>query len=180
MTNFKQKVLCDFVCWQLLFLMAAFFLFSPKSVEAVCPVCTVAVGTGLGLSRYLKISDLITGFWIGAFILSASFWLKNWLEKKWKKITAVSWLALAASYLIVFLPLFWSGAIISHSTNRILGIDKLLLGSIIGTAIFYLTVMLDHKIKEKRGGKVLFYYQKVVFPLVFLIIASLIIFFLKI
>lgn len=34
--------------------------------QAVCPVCTVAVGTGVGLSRWLGVDDTITGLWLGA------------------------------------------------------------------------------------------------------------------
>ena len=33
--------------------------------QAVCPVCIVAVGAGLGLSEYLGIDDTIAGVWIG-------------------------------------------------------------------------------------------------------------------
>jgi len=33
----------------------------PNFVFAQCPVCTVAIGVGVGLCRYLGIDDLITG-----------------------------------------------------------------------------------------------------------------------
>jgi hypothetical protein len=33
----------------------------PNFVLAQCPVCTVAIGVGVGLCRYLGIDDLITG-----------------------------------------------------------------------------------------------------------------------
>lgn len=42
----------------------------PNFVLAQCPVCTVAIGVGVGLCRYLGIDDLITGLWIGALLLA--------------------------------------------------------------------------------------------------------------
>jgi len=53
-----------------------------KSAFAVCPVCTVAVGAGLGLAEYFGIDDSISGLWIGALIVSMSIWTINWLNKK--------------------------------------------------------------------------------------------------
>ena len=47
----------------------------------MCPVCAVAVGVGLGLSRWLKIDDAISGLWIGALIVSLSFILAKWTKK---------------------------------------------------------------------------------------------------
>jgi len=41
----------------LLFLILSLIL--ANNAIAVCPVCTLAVGVGLGLSRWLKIDDLI-------------------------------------------------------------------------------------------------------------------------
>jgi len=52
--------------------------------KAVCPVCTVAVGAGLGFSRYLGIDDTISGIWIGGLMVSISFWTIDWMKtKKW-------------------------------------------------------------------------------------------------
>jgi len=45
----------------LLSIFAISFLFAEKAL-AVCPICTVAVGAGVGLSRWLGIDDTIN--WI--------------------------------------------------------------------------------------------------------------------
>jgi len=57
-------------------------LFTAQKVLAVCPLCTVAVGAGVGLSRWLGIDDVITGLWIGGLIVSLIAWSENWLDKK--------------------------------------------------------------------------------------------------
>ncbi len=42
--------------------LSIFGLFiTPFVTKAVCPVCTVAIASGVGLCRYLGIDDLISG-----------------------------------------------------------------------------------------------------------------------
>jgi hypothetical protein len=65
----------------LLFIFAISFLFAEKAL-AVCPICTIAVGAGVGLSRWLGIDDAITGLWVGGLIVSMITWTESWLEKK--------------------------------------------------------------------------------------------------
>jgi len=58
-------------------------------------------------------------------------------------------------------PLYWAG-LIGHPFNTILGIDKLIFGSILG-ALLLLWVYLEIKSKTNKG-KQLFNYQKGGFP----------------
>jgi len=56
-----------------------------KPVLAVCPLCTVAVGAGLGVSRVIGIDDAISGIWIGGLIISGGLWMGDFIKKKkWK------------------------------------------------------------------------------------------------
>ncbi len=48
----------------------------------MCPVCTIAVGAGIGLSRWLGVDDLISGLWIGGLIVSLIGMTILWLNKK--------------------------------------------------------------------------------------------------
>ena len=60
-------------------------IFFIKPVQAVCPVCTVAVGAGVGISRLIGIDDSITGVWIGGLIISSGLWMGDFIrKKKWK------------------------------------------------------------------------------------------------
>ena len=45
-----------------------------SAADAVCPVCTVAVGAGLEGMRLLGVDDVITGIWAGGLTLSLFFW----------------------------------------------------------------------------------------------------------
>jgi len=48
----------------------------------MCPVCTVAVGAGIGLSRWFGVDDLVSGLWIGGLIVSLIGMTFLWLNKK--------------------------------------------------------------------------------------------------
>lgn len=51
---FKNKL-------KLIFPTILSFSFMPLIAKAVCPVCIVAVASGVGLCRFLGIDDAITG-----------------------------------------------------------------------------------------------------------------------
>jgi hypothetical protein len=150
------------------------FLFLAKPVQAVCPVCTVAVGSALGISRLLGIDDLVSSLWIGALILSSSLWMSDYLMKKdsYKKY-ANPYQISALFYLLVIIPLYFTGTI-GSPTNIFLGVDKILLGIIFGSLIFLLSIFLDKRVREIKG-KQLFNYQKVIFPLALLLIVSILV-----
>jgi hypothetical protein len=144
--------------------------------HAVCPVCTVAVGAGLGLAEWLGIDDSISGLWIGALIVSMSIWTINWLNGKNIRFTGRKILIFAAYYLIVVGPLFWKGKI-GHPLNRLCGIDKLLFGIILGSLLFAVGVTFHNYIRKRNENKSYFKGQKIAFAVIPLIIASIILYF---
>ncbi len=165
------------------------FLLTPSPVLAVCPVCTVAVVAGLGISRALGIDDTVTSIWIGGLILSSAFWTIDWIEKsKFKeKVFAfackvkcgvtekqsLTFYVTLAYYLLVFIPLILDHTI-GKTLNTFWGVDKILLGTAIGSVVFLIGISLDKLVRKVRDGKQLFHFQKVVFPVSMLIISSLI------
>ena len=159
------------------------FLFAPLSpaYAMICPVCTLAVGAGLGLSRYLGIDDAISGIWAGALVISISFWFCNWLKKKNYKFLKfikeryLIYLSIIFWTAFTYIPL-WKTVIIGHPFNVIWGIDKLIFGGIMGAATFLLAVYADKKVRKVKG-KQLFNYQKVIIPISFLMIISLLMYF---
>jgi hypothetical protein len=156
-------------------------LIFPGAALAVCPICTVAVGAGLGLSRYFGIDDAVSGIWIGGLMVSVSLWTVDWLQKKnWKfvkKLNNKTIVPLSFLFWVIltYPPLFWAG-IIGHPFNTILGIDKLIFGSVLGIMAFLLGFFADKKVRKMKGAQ-LFIYQKVVFPVVSLILVSLVVYF---
>jgi hypothetical protein len=150
-----------------------FSLFYAWPAKAICPVCTIAVGAGIGLSRYLGIDDAITGAWIGGLIISIALWTDNWLKGKNKNIAYQKILLIIVYYAVVILPLYWKN-IIGHPFNKICGVDKILFGIIFGSLGFWLGSELHLYLKKRNGDKVYFPFQKVAFGLAPLIILSLV------
>jgi hypothetical protein len=153
--------------------LLSFLIFFPKFVFAFCPVCTVTVGTGVGLCRYLGIDDLISGIWIGGFLMSLVIWTIEWLEKKKIKFLFRKPLVLIFWYAIAIWPLS-TFEIIGHPQNKFLGIDKLIFGIVSGSIAFLLSLLSQKFLLKKNKGKVFFPFQKVVIPISFLVILSLI------
>jgi len=158
------------------FLIASVTLFSAKIASAICPICTIAVGAGVGLSRWLGIDDTVTGLWIGALIVSSIWWTINWMNGKNIRFKGRKILLILMYYLVIIIPLYWSG-IIGHYYNKIWGVDKLIFGIIIGSIVFLISVLWYQNLKKKNGDRAYFPFQKVAMPVGFLAIFSLIFYF---
>lgn len=150
------------------------FLF-PVSVNAVCPVCTVAVAGGLGMSRWIGIDDTVTGIWIGGVILSSGLWLADWMGKKGWKMPFKELVSIILFYLFVIPPLYWT-KMIGVRGNILWGIDKIVLGIVIGSTLFLCGVWLDKWLRSMNQGKVYVYFQKVIAPVFLLTLGSFILY----
>lgn len=146
-----------------------------RSVFATCPVCVVAVGGGLWLAGTLGIDDLIVSIWIGALVTA----LATVLAGKFKKIklpqAEVSWSVIF--YFLTLATLQLQGKL-NNPYCRIFGVCKIWLGITVGTLVFLLGVFLDRFLRTKNEGKVFFPFQKVVLPVVAVLLVSLIFYFL--
>ena len=162
----------------LLFIFAVSFLFAKKAL-AVCPICTIAVGAGVGLSRWLGIDDAITGLWVGGLIVSMITWTESWLDKKNIHFRGRILANVLVYYALIVIPLYYSG-IIGNPLNTLCacGLDKLLFGIIAGSLAFWFGASWYYYLKEKNKGHAYFPFQKVVMPIAPLIILSIIFYFL--
>lgn len=152
----------------LLFLL---MLALPAPAHAVCPICTLAVAGGLGLSRWLGIDDTITGIWIGGLIISSALWLADWIKRKSWKVPYPEVLSIILMILLVIPPLYWSD-LIGLPGNTFWGVDKVILGTLIGSLLFMVGVWLDKYLRTTNEGKVYVYYQKVIAPVFLLTLGS--------
>jgi hypothetical protein len=151
--------------------LTIFSLFLAEKALAFCPVCTVAVGAGLGLCRWLGVDDVLSGIWIGGLIVSLVGWTLTWLEKKQIRFP-LRWLVVSAFYYsMIIVPLYFMG-IVGHPLNTFWGTDKLILGMIFGTLAFVLAWLVNEGLRKMNQGKVFFPFQKVVIPILFLIITT--------
>lgn len=154
-----------------------FLLFSPLFVKAVCPVCAVVAAGGLGLSRWLGIDDTISGTLIGGILMSLVIWTIEWLDKRKIRFLFRKPLILLFWYTITIWPLLSFG-IVGQEKNKFLGIDKLIFGIIFGSIFFLFGFFVDIFLKKKNCQRAYFPFQKVVIPILFLVILSFILYFL--
>lgn len=156
-------------------LLGFVLLASATKTLAFCPICTFAVAGGVGLSRWLGIDDTITGLWIGAFIVSTVMWTNAYLKSRGLKFFGYQAIVTILYYALIFIPLY-KYQILGHHLNRLWGIDKLLLGTAIGSVGFLLGIIGYNSIKKKRG-KAHFHFQKIVMAILPIIILSAIFYF---
>ncbi|MBN1684722.1 MAG: hypothetical protein JW855_04750 [Gammaproteobacteria bacterium] len=152
------------------------FLFL-STAYAVCPLCTIAVGAGVGFSHWLGIDDTITGLWIGGLTISLIIWTIDWLSVKNIRFYGRKLLVIAGYYGLIVVPLY-PMHFIGHPLNTFWGIDKLLLGIIIGSVAFYLGHIAYIFAKAYHGGRAYFPFQKVVMPVLPLVVLSIVFYFL--
>lgn len=160
-----------------LFFCFLFSLFTATSAFAVCPICTFAVGAGIGLAQYFGIDDTITGIWIGGLVVSLIAWTIAWCNKKNIHFYGRRISITIIYYCAIIVPLYIYG-MMGHILNKMWGMDKILLGIIIGSIVFFGGVITSDQLKEKNNDKAYFPFQKVVIPVSPLIILSVVFYYL--
>lgn len=148
-----------------------FFLFPLAKIFAFCPFCVVTTGAATGFFRWLGFDDTIIGLWIGGFIFSLAVFSNDFLRKKIKSYRAPAFLMICIFYLLNALILSCLGAL--TLCNKILGINKIIFGMIIGGLVLFFASFVDKFLREQNQGKVFISYQKVLLATGLLLIVSL-------
>ncbi|HPT66108.1 MAG TPA: hypothetical protein PK257_02240 [Candidatus Woesebacteria bacterium] len=144
-------------------------MFLVKAAYAQCPVCIVTVGGGMLLAKRLGVDDFLVSLWISALNTAISFWLAPRIKNKVLGNSIVFSLLMLGFTLFYFIYTDQTGL----PTNKILGLDKIIFGQSLGLLIMFLGIFIDRYSRKLNNGKILFPYQKVVFPVGFLIIFTL-------
>lgn len=144
------------------------FLFS-TSVSAQCPVCIVTVGGGMFLAQRLGIDDFLVSLWISGLNVAISFWLAAKIKNRFFGNPVILSLLMYGLTLSYFIFTSQTGSI----SNKILGLDKIIFGQTLGLFIWFLGIFVDRYTRKLHGGKILFPYQKVIFPVGILTILTI-------
>jgi hypothetical protein len=137
----------------------------PVSTLAQCPVCVVTVGGGMLLAKKFGVDDFLVSIWISALNTALSFWIATGMREKSLKpkflhnpwIFSVLMFAMTIAY-------FQFTDQIGHVSNKLLGMDKILFGQTLGMFVMFIGNFIYGFTKYRNGGKTLFPYAKVVFP----------------
>ncbi len=158
---------------------AAALALLPAAAHAHCPLCTAAVGSAAVTARYFGLDASIIGVFIGAFAVSTGLWVALKLKRR---ISFQTPLIVAASFLLtvlpllaimpdtIYIPVLLAGAP-GTAVNKVYWVNKMLFGSVIGSAAAIAAYILHRRIKEIRG-KVLFPFQGVALTVAALFAAS--------
>jgi len=141
-------------------------IFSP--VYAQCPVCVITVGGGLLIAKKLGIDDLLVSIWLSSLNTALAFWIASGIKKKIIN-NPIFWSI--GFYVMTIIYLYYSKQI-NYPNNTFLGIDKVMFGMTGGLILAFFAIGLDKLLRRFNKGKVFFPYQKVVLPLVLLIIVT--------
>jgi len=144
-------------------------MFLVKTIYAQCPVCIVTVGGGMLLAKKLGIDDFLVSLWISGLNTAISFWIAPKFKIKLLGNPVIFSLLMFGLSLFYFYYTDQIGSI----NNRVLGLDKIIFGQVLGLLIMFLGIFIDRYSRKLNGGKILFPYQKVVFPVGSLIIFTL-------
>jgi len=145
-------------------------MFLIKTVYAQCPVCIVTVGGGMLLAQQLHIDAFLIALWISGLDTAISFWLASKFKNKFLKNPLILSIIMLGFTLFYFVSTNQTGVV----SNKILGLDKIIFGQILGLFIWLLGIFIDRKSRKLNGDKILFPYQKVVFPISTLLIFTLV------
>jgi hypothetical protein len=144
-----------------------------KPVFAVCPVCVVAVGSGLAIAEAFGVDDLLAAIWIGALITSSAFWMADKFKLIKLPRPEISWSFIF--YLLTIGTLYIDNKL-GNPYCRIWGLDKIWLGVTLGALFFWIGVIIDRIARKTNNDKVYFPFQKVILPILAIVIPSLILY----
>ncbi len=116
---------------------------------------------------------MITGLWIGGLIVSSGLWLADWLAKKNFRLPFKKIFSFSLFYFMVIPFLYWFN-LIGHPSNLLWGIDKMILGIIVGSIVFLFSIWFDSWLRKINNNHIIFYYQKVIIPIFWLSVVSFI------
>ena len=140
-----------------------------QAAFAHCPLCTAAVGTGLLVTRLYGVDDTVVGVWIGAFVVSTALWFGKLIERKYRRLPLHDLILIISGLALTVVPLYYAG--LMGMESRLWGVNKLLLGILVGCLVAYSGISVSGKIKERRG-KILFPFQTIAITLASLILVS--------
>ena len=154
--------------------LGALFGLLPFKVFAnpACVVCTVAIGASLSVARKLGVDDCVVGVWAGAMLSILGYWTIRFFEKRKWNWPMRNHMLMAMS--VAMIGFAYISAVKYHPVSicGMFVMDPVLFGTICGALLFILVSKLYEWMKKKNGGHAHFPFEKVILPIVALLLAS--------
>lgn len=145
------------------FLFLIFLALIAAPTYAHCPLCTAATGSAVAAARYYGFDDLPVGTLIGAFAVSTGFWIHNFITKRKGRLfplqlPIITILSIAST----IAGLHFASVL---GVSYFLGVDKLLLGTLLGSAIVAGAFSAHEKMRAYHNNRNYVPFQSIVLPL---------------
>ena len=141
---------------------------------AHCPLCTAATGAAVLVTRSYGIDDLAVGTFMGGFVLSTSLWSDRILKKRNKgsQYIPLQGLILTLFGLLFTLITFYWANLMGPLLPTLYGLNKLFLGTLVGTAVAFSGFEL-HKLIRNNMQRSIIPFQGIVLTLLSLIVVNI-------
>jgi hypothetical protein len=139
----------------------------------VCPVCTVMIASGLGISKLLGVSDCVVAVWFGAMLFAfCQIWV-SFFRKKNTDRSYLSWLTYILTYCSIIPLYFGENSLLVFNLKKVFGVDEFIFFTATGSLILFLSSKFYQQLKNKNG-RPHFPFEKVVLPIATLFIFSIV------
>lgn len=142
------------------------------AANPACPICTIAIGAGVGVAESLGVPVGIVGLWAGALLTLLGYWMIKFCDKKgwnfWGRNALLIGLSVAMIGFAYVGDIDYSPVWIWN----VFYVDPILFGAIVGMIVFILVEKLYEWMKAKNGGHAHFPFERVVLPVVALALVS--------
>ncbi len=142
-------------------------------VSAHCPLCTIATGAAVSVTRFYGIDDLIVGTMIGAFTISTALWASNFLLRRNKGKNYIP------HQKIVISALIFASTVISFyffDTNpiyyKLFGVNRLLVGLVMGSIVTWVAFGIHTLLRKINSQKNYLPAQAIILVFIFLLILN--------
>ncbi len=155
-----------------LFVGMATILPAGAFANPACPICTIAIGAGVGVAESLGVPTAIVGLWAGALLTLLGYWMIKFFDNRGWKFWGRNALLIGLS--VAMIGFAYVGDI-DYTPEWIWGfiyLDPILFGALVGIIVFILTEKLYEWMKRKNGGHAHFPFERVVLPVVALALCS--------
>lgn len=146
----------------------------PASAMAnpACAVCTVAIGASLSIARRIGVPDGVVGLWAGALLTLLGYWTIKFFDRRGWRFAGRNELLIAISVAMIGFIYISEVEYTPCTYLGFISLDPVLFGAIVGMFLFIGTEKLYDWMKLKNGGRAHFPFEKVVLPVMVLVIAS--------
>lgn len=155
-----------------LWIAFAMMLMSAKAfANPACVVCTVAVGASLGIARSFGVDDCVVGVWAGAMLAMLGYWAIRWFDKKGWTFPGYKCILMMTSVAMIGF-MYISNLAYQPSIIGIFYLDPFFLTTILGAVVLILGMNFYAWMKAKNGGHAHFPFEKVVVPVLMVLLTS--------